>query len=301
MAQILDGKETAKHVRARLKSEIKDLVLQAEHPPQLVFIQVGDNPASTTYVSLKHKMAERIGCISTIQRLPETIPQEELLEAIRRYNEDRLVHGILVQLPLPEHIDETVVARTISPSKDVDCFHPVNVGHMMVGLPGPKPATPLGIITLLDNYDIEIKGLSVTVLGRSNLVGKPLGIMLLARHGTVTYCHTRTRDLAAECRRADLLIAAAGKAGIVNGEMVKPGAVVVDVGTNFIPALDDQGKPVVDEDGQAKIRQVGDVVFEEVEPLAGWISPVPGGVGPMTIASVLANTVTLYKAIEGLD
>lgn len=300
MAQILDGKATAKKVRGQLKAEIKDLVLRAEHPPQLVFIQVGENPASTTYVNLKHKMAERIGCVSTIQRVSATISQEELLEAIQRFNQDHLVHGILVQLPLPEHIDESLIARTIAPAKDVDCFHPVNVGRMMVGLPGPKPATPLGIITLLAAHDIEIKGLNVTMLGRSNLVGKPLGIMLLARHGTVTYCHTRTRDLAAECRRADLLIAAAGKAGIVTGAMVKPGAVVVDVGTNFIPALDDQGRPVLDDAGQPKSRQVGDVVFEEVEPVASWISPVPGGVGPMTIASVLANTVTLYKAIEGL-
>jgi methylenetetrahydrofolate dehydrogenase (NADP+)/methenyltetrahydrofolate cyclohydrolase len=301
MAQILDGKATAKQVRIRLKREIKDLILLAEHPPQLVFIQVGENPASTTYVNLKHKMAERIGCISTINRLPASIPQGELLEALARYNRDRHVHGILVQLPLPDHIEEQVIAQAIDPAKDVDCFHPVNVGRMMLGLPGPKPATPLGIITLLEAHGIEIKGLSVTVLGRSNLVGKPLGLMLLQRHGTVTYCHTRTRDLASECRRADLLIAAAGKAGIVTGEMVKPGAVVVDVGTNFIPALDEQGQPILDEAGQPKSKQVGDVVFEEVEPLAGWISPVPGGVGPMTIASVLANTVTLYKAIEGLD
>lgn len=301
MAQILDGKATAKQVRGRLKREIKELVSRAEHPPQLVFIQVGENPASTTYVNLKHKMAERIGCISTIQRLPADISQEELLEAIQLYNEDRLVHGILVQLPLPEHIDETVIASAINPAKDVDCFHPQNTGRLLAGLPGPKPATPQGIITLLDNYGIDVKGLSVTVLGRSNLVGKPLGIMLLMRHGTVTYCHTRTRDLAAECRRADLLIAAAGKAGIVTGAMVKPGAVVVDVGTNFVPVLDDQGKPLLDDAGQTQTRQVGDVVFDEVEPIAGWISPVPGGVGPMTIASVLANTVTLYKAIEGLD
>jgi len=301
MAKILDGKATAKQVRIRLKREIKDLILLAEHPPQLVFIQVGENPASTTYVNLKHKMAQRIGCVSTVDHLPAAIPQDELLEAIDRYNRDRHVHGILVQLPLPEHIDEHVIAQAIDPAKDVDCFHPANVGRMMIGLPGPKPATPLGIITLLEEHGIEIKGLNVTVLGRSNLVGKPLGLMLLKRHGTVTYCHTRTRDLAAECRRADLLVAAAGKAGIVTAAMVKPGAVVVDVGTNFVPALDEQGQPLLDEAGQPQFRQVGDVVFDEVEPLAGWISPVPGGVGPMTIASVLANTVTLYKAIEGLD
>ncbi|MBN2081368.1 bifunctional 5,10-methylenetetrahydrofolate dehydrogenase/5,10-methenyltetrahydrofolate cyclohydrolase [bacterium] len=301
MAQLLDGKATAKSVRGELKREIKRLVTLVERPPQSVFIQVGENPASTTYVNLKHKMAERIGCVSTIARMADSITQDELLECIQRYNEDRNVHGILVQLPLPEHIDESVIVQAISPRKDVDCFHPENVGRMIIGLPGPKPATPLGIVTLLDAYGIDVKGLNVTVVGRSNLVGKPLGIMLLLRHGTVTYCHTRTRDLAAECKRADLLIAAAGRAGIVTPEMIKPGAVVVDVGTNFIPAVDENGQPVLDENGQPKQQQVGDVEFNAAEQITAWISPVPGGVGPMTIASVLSNTVTLYKLIEGVD
>lgn len=301
MAQILDGKATAKQVRIGLKKEIKELVLRAERPPQSVFIQVGEDPASSTYVNTKHKMATRIGCISTIDRLPETITQAELLEGIARYNADRNVHGILVQLPLPEHIDEGAIVQAIDPAKDVDCFHPENVGRMMIGLKGPKPATPLGIVTLLDAYGIDVKGMNVTMLGRSNLVGKPLGIMLLQRHGTVTYCHTRTRDLAAECRRADLLIAAAGRAGLISANMVKPGAVVVDVGTNFIPALNPDGSPVMDDEGKPKRKLVGDIDFAEIEPVAGWISPVPGGVGPMTIASVLANTVTLYKLAEGLE
>jgi len=301
MAQILDGKATAKRVRGELKREIKRLAVIAECQPQAVFIQVGENPASTTYVNMKHKMAERIGCLSTIVRLAETITQDELLECIQRYNTDRTVHGILVQLPLPDHIDENVIVQAISPQKDVDCFHPENVGRMMIGLPGPKPATPLGIVTLLDAYGIDVTGMNVTVVGRSNLVGKPLGIMLLLRHGTVTYCHTRTRDLAAECKRADLLIAAAGRAGIVTPEMIKPGAVVVDVGTNFIPAVDEHGQPVLDEDGKQKSKLVGDVDFAAAEKFAAWISPVPGGVGPMTIASVLSNTVTLYKLIEGVE
>jgi len=293
MAQILDGKATAKSVRIRLKKEIRDLTARAGKPPQAVFIQVGDDPASTTYVNTKQRMSERIGCISTIDRPPATITQDELLAKITGYNNDPDVHSILVQLPLPDHIDENAVLLAIAPRKDVDCFHPENVGRLMIGLNGPKPATPLGVITMLDAYDIDVKGMNVTILGRSNLVGKPLGIMLLSRHATVTYCHTRTRDLVGECSRADLLIAAAGKANLVTAEMVKPGAIVVDVGTNFIPGVDAEGNP--------KDKLVGDVDFTSVEPVAGWISPVPGGVGPMTIASVLANTVTLYKAIEGLD
>ena len=301
MAELLDGKATAKAVRGQLKQEVKRLTLQVGRPPQTVFIQVGANPASTTYVNIKHKMAGRIGCVSTIERLPATVTQTELLECIELHNNDDAVHGILTQLPLPDHIDESAVVQAIDPAKDVDCFHPVNVGRMMIGLPGPKPATPQGILLLLDAYGIDPKGLNVTMLGRSNLVGKPLGIMLLARHATLTWCHTRTRDLAGECRRADLLISAAGKAGIITGEMVKPGAIVIDVGTNFEPLLGDDGQPVLDDDGNPRQKQVGDVLFSEVEPVASWISPVPGGVGPMTIASVLANGVTLYKLIEGVE
>jgi len=300
MAQLLDGKATAKTVRGRLKQEIRLLTEKVERLPQAVFIQVGDDPASTTYVNTKHKMATRIGCLSTIDRQPTSISQGELLKLIDFYNNDPAVHAILTQLPLPGHIDESAVVQAIDPRKDVDCFHPENAGRLLIGLPGPKPATPLGIVTLLDAYGIDVKGMNVTVLGRSNLVGKPLGLMLLQRHGTVTYCHTRTRDLAGECRRADLLIAAAGRAGIVTADMVKPGAVVVDVGTNFVPKVDDAGQPVVDEQGNPQQRLAGDVDFAQVEPVAGWISPVPGGVGPMTIASVLSNAVTLFKLIEGV-
>lgn len=300
MAQLLDGKATAKAVRGRLKKEIRLLTEQVGHPPQAVFIQVGDDPASTTYVNTKHKMATRIGCLSTIDNQPTSITQDGLLDLIANYNTDPAVHAILTQLPLPGQINESAIVQAIDPRKDVDCFHPENAGRLLIGLPGPKPATPLGILTLLDAYGIDVKGMNITVLGRSNLVGKPLGLMLLKRHGTVTYCHTRTRDLAGECRRADLLIAAAGRAGIVTADMVKRGAIVVDVGTNFMPKLDEAGQPMVDKDGNAQRRLVGDVDFAQVEPVAGWISPVPGGVGPMTIASVLSNAVTLFKLIEGV-
>jgi len=301
MAQLLDGKATAQSIRQQLKSELKSLTSRVDRVPGSVFIQVGENPASTTYVNMKNKMAERIGISSTIDRQPDTITEEELLQLIRFYNEDPSIHAILVQLPLPDHINESAVVMAISPAKDMDCFHPENVGRLAIGLPGPKPATPQGVLMLLDAYGIDVKGMNATIVGRSNLVGKPLGLMLLARHATVTWCHTRTRNLLEECRRADLLVAAGGRAGLISGEMVKQGAVVVDVGTNFAEVFGPDGEPELDEEGNPQLKLVGDVLFEEVEPVAGFISPVPGGVGPMTIASVLHNTVTLYKLIEGVE
>lgn len=301
MAQILDGKATAKAVRKRLAAEVVALAGRAARPPRAVFIQVGDNPASTSYVNMKNKYAGSIGCLSTIERLPEATSQAELLACVARFNTDPSVHSILVQLPLPGHVNEQAVIQALDPRKDVDCFHPENVGRLVAGLPGPKPATPAGILMLLDAYGIDVTGMNATVVGRSNLVGKPLGLMLLARHATVTYCHTRTRDLVAECRRADLIVAASGRAGLISGEMVKPGAIIVDVGTNYIPKLDETGRPVFDDQGGTIQQLVGDVAFVEVEPQAEWITPVPGGVGPMTIASVLANTVGLYRRLEGLE
>lgn len=299
MAQILDGKVAAKAVRLSLKKQIKELVSGGKPPPGARFIQVGNNPASTTYVNLKQKMALRVGLDSKIERFPADISQSKLLENLEGFNNDPTVHAILVQLPLPPQISEYAIVQAINPAKDVDCFHPENVGRLAIGLSGPAPATPAGVMLLLNHYGIELKGKRATVLGRSNLVGKPMGLMLLAKHATVTYCHSRTADLVAECSRADVLIAAAGRAGIITAKHVKPGAVVVDVGTNFIPAVDEDGQPILNGDGQQKLKLVGDVDFAAVEPIAGYISPVPGGVGPMTIASVLANTLTLYRLIEG--
>lgn len=299
MAQTLDGKVAAKAVRLSLKKQIKQLVAEGKPQPGARFIQVGANPASTTYVNLKQKMALRVGLDSKVERFPDSITQTELLCKLEVFNNDPAIHAILVQLPLPSQISEDSIVQAINPAKDVDCFHPVNVGRLAIGLAGPAPATPQGVMLLLDHYGIGLKGKRVTVLGRSNLVGKPMGLMLLSRHATVTYCHSRTIDLVAECSRADVLIAAAGRAGIITAKHVKPGAVVVDVGTNFIPAVDENGQAVLDEQGQQKQKLVGDVDFAAVEPIAGHISPVPGGVGPMTIASVLANTLILYRLIEG--
>lgn len=300
MAELLNGKAAAKKTRARLRRQIRRFISDGHPQPHAVFVQVGDNPASTQYVGMKNRMSERIGCRSTIENLHGMTTQQELLALLAKLNADPGVHSILVQLPLPGHMEEQEVAEHISPFKDVDCFHPQNVGRVALGLPAPRPATPSGIISLLDAHGIELEGKHAVVLGRSNLVGKPLGLLLLARHCTVTYCHSRTPDLGAITRQADILIAAAGRAGLVTGEMVKDGVVAVDVGTNFVPVLDDNGEAVLDDSGNVEQRLVGDIVFEEVEPKASWISPVPGGVGPMTIASVLENTVALYRHIEGI-
>jgi methylenetetrahydrofolate dehydrogenase (NADP+) / methenyltetrahydrofolate cyclohydrolase len=314
MAQLLDGKLCAKTVRARIRREVEALTPQVGHPPHVVFVQVGAIPASTTYVNAKSTAAEKVGMRSTIARVPESTTEAELLALLQQHNFDPAVHGILVQLPLPEHIDPLIVALSIDPAKDVDCFHPANVGQLTLGLPGPKPATPQGILMLLDHYGIDVRGMDAVVIGRSNLVGKPMGILLLTRHATVTTCHSATRDLASHTRRADLLIAAAGRAGLVRADMVKPGAIVVDVSTNYVKVTDPE-PAMVEIRGQRdkhhgvdptelpaeELKLVGDVVFDEVEPCCDWISPVPGGVGPMTIASVLYNGLTLWKLAAGIE
>jgi methylenetetrahydrofolate dehydrogenase (NADP+)/methenyltetrahydrofolate cyclohydrolase len=309
MARLLNGKLCAKETRARIRSEIAQFGGSAPH---VVFVQVGTIPASTSYVNAKSKAAENVGMRSSIERFAEEISQDDLLAKLQSYNLDNDVHGVLVQLPLPAHIDPLEVALAISPEKDIDCFNPVNVGRMTIGLPGPRPATPQGILMLLDFYGVEVRGMQAVVVGRSNLVGKPMGLMLLERSATVTWCHSATQNLAQQTRAADLIVSAAGRAGLLRGEMVKPGAVVVDVGTNYVPAYlgaeSAEGAPVIAIRGQRDEREgvdpgevqqelklVGDVVFDEVEPLASWISPVPGGVGPMTIASVLWNGLQLFR------
>ena len=300
MAQLLDGKAAAKTIRVRLKKQIRQYIADGHAQPHAVFIQVGGNPASSQYVGLKNRQAERIGCRSTIEKLPASASEQQLLVLLARLNADPTVHGILVQLPLPPHMNEQLIAEAISPHKDVDCFHPENIGRVVLGLPAPRPATPLGIVNLLKANAIELSGKHAVVLGRSNLVGKPLGLLLLAENCTVSYCHSRTADIGAITRQADILVSAVGHAGLVTGAMVKAGVVAVDVGTNFIPLLNGAGEAKLDEAGNPCLQLVGDIMFDEVEPKASWISPVPGGVGPMTIASVLENTVALYRMIEGV-
>ncbi|MDQ3023964.1 MAG: bifunctional 5,10-methylene-tetrahydrofolate dehydrogenase/5,10-methylene-tetrahydrofolate cyclohydrolase [bacterium] len=306
MAQLLDGKACAKAARARMRSEIAQLLPLVGYPPHVVFVQVGEIPASSSYVNAKSEAARKVGMRSTITRLPESISQDALLTQLARLNADTSVHGVLVQLPLPEHIDPLAVALAIAPEKDIDCFNPANVGKLTIGLPGPRPATPQGILMLLDHYGIDVAGMQTVVIGRSNLVGKPMGLMLLARNATVTWCHSATSDLAQHTRRADLIVSAAGDAQLLRGEMVKPGVVVVDVGTNYVPENDtdevilirgqrDEREGVDPDEVRQQLKLVGDVMFDEVEPLASWISPVPGGVGPMTIASVLWNGLMQYK------
>jgi methylenetetrahydrofolate dehydrogenase (NADP+) / methenyltetrahydrofolate cyclohydrolase len=273
---IIDGKAVAARVRAEVAEQVAALKLKGV-ATGLTVVRVGDDPASAVYVRNKIKACAETGIVSTEHHLPDTTTQAELLALIGKLNDDPAVHGILVQLPLPKQIAEHAVLVAISPAKDADGFHPFNVGCLWTGKPAPRACTPHGVMRLLDEARVELKGKHALVVGRSNIVGKPLAAMLLERHATVTLAHSRTPDLAAEVARADVLVAAVGKAEIIKGAWVKPGAVVIDVGMN-------RGA-----DG----KLVGDVEFAEASKRASAITPVPGGVGPMTIAMLLANTVAL--------
>ncbi|SEP47243.1 bifunctional methylenetetrahydrofolate dehydrogenase/methenyltetrahydrofolate cyclohydrolase FolD [Propionispora vibrioides] len=276
-AQLLDGKFFASQIKEETRRKIEILKQQYDITPGLTVVIVGENPASQIYVANKHKTSLELGVNSQVIRLPEQVSKEELLTVIAGLNQDPAVHGILVQLPLPEHIKpyESEILEAIQPVKDVDGFHPVNVGKLATGQEELVPCTPHGCIRLLELADLPIKGKRAVVLGRSNIVGKPMFHLLLARHATVTVCHSRTQDLAAITREADILVAAIGKPKFVTGDMVKPGAVVIDVGINRV--------------GDKKI--VGDVDFDAVKEVASAITPVPGGVGVLTIAMLLYNTV----------
>lgn len=276
---IIDGKQIAAKVRAEVAEQVKDLRAKGVHPG-LTVVRVGDDPASAIYVRGKRKDCEEVGIRSEEHHLPATTSQAELMALIARLNADPKVHGILVQLPLPKGLDERAVLDAIAPSKDADGFHPFNVGALSIGIPGtPRPCTPAGVMRMLDEARVELKGKRALVVGRSNIVGKPMAIMLLERHATVSIAHSRTQDLAAEVARADVLVAAIGKADLVKGAWVKAGAVVVDVGMNRL----DDGK------------LVGDVEYAEAAKRASAITPVPGGVGPMTRAMLLVNTVDLAR------
>ncbi len=277
----IDGKQIAQQVRDDIQREVA--ARSAKGVPGLAVVLVGDDPASQIYVRNKRKMCEAVGIYSEEYRLPETAKESEVLERIEALNQNPKIHGILVQLPLPKEIDSRRVLDAVSPDKDVDGFHYLNVGKLVANRPGFVSCTPLGVIELLDRSKIEISGANAVVVGRSDIVGKPTALLLLHRNATVTICHSRTRDLAAVCREADILIAAIGKPQFITKDMVKPGAAVIDVGINRLP------------DG----RLVGDVDFEGVSEVAGAITPVPGGVGPMTIAMLLLNTLQSVKYSEG--
>jgi methylenetetrahydrofolate dehydrogenase (NADP+) / methenyltetrahydrofolate cyclohydrolase len=275
---IIDGKQVAAKVRAEVADLVRDMTRQGL-VPGLTVVRVGDDPASAVYVRGKRKACEEVGMRSVEHHLPATLAEADLLALIARLNLDAETHGILVQLPLPKHIDESKVLDAISPAKDADGFHPSNVGALWLGKPAPRPCTPAGVMRLLDEARVDPKGKRALVIGRSHIVGKPMAAMLLDRHATVTVAHSRTEDLAGEVGRADILVAAIGKAEMVKGAWVKPGAVVIDVGMNRKP------------DG----KLCGDVEYVEAERRAGAITPVPGGVGPMTIAMLLVNTLELAR------
>ena len=283
MAKILDGKAVSAHVREQVKAEVEALAKQGV-PVGLAVIIVGDDPASRTYVNNKKKACAAAGIRSEEYALPAETTQEELLALVETLNKKPDVNGILCQLPLPAHLDEKAVIAAIAPEKDVDAFHAVNVGHIMIGDYAFLPCTPAGIMEMLRYYGIDIAGKNCVVIGRSNIVGKPMAMLLLQQNGTVTICHSKTRDLAAHTRNADILVAAVGIPHFVTADMVKDGAVVIDVG--------------MDRDENGKL--CGDVDFGGVEPKASYITPVPGGVGPMTIATLLKNTVTAAKQQNGL-
>ncbi|MFA7319182.1 MAG: bifunctional methylenetetrahydrofolate dehydrogenase/methenyltetrahydrofolate cyclohydrolase FolD [Parcubacteria group bacterium] len=278
MIKILDGKKIAEEMRVELRLEISEMKKEGV-VPGLAVILAGKSAASQIYVRNKERACESLGIFSEVHRLDEDVKEAEILALIAKLNADEKIHGILVQLPLPAHLDPQKIISAISPKKDVDCFHPENVGRMFLGEPIFLPCTPAGIMEMLKRYEIEISGKNVVIVGRSNIVGKPLAVMMLKENATVTIAHSKTKNLAVVAKQADILVAAVGRAGLITADMIKQGAVVVDVGIN-------RG-----EDG----KLAGDVDFEKVSEVAGAITPVPGGVGPMTIAMLMKNTVAAAK------
>lgn len=281
----MDGRKVADHTIESLRPDVEILKKEGINP-KLVIVLVGDNPASISYIKQKTKACEKLGVLNEEMVLEESVTTEDLIDVVNKLNEDESVHGILVQLPLPEHIDVPLVLRAIDPKKDVDGFTAYNLGKTFLGaefehLP---PATPLGVVKMLDYYDVDLRGMEAVVVGASNIVGKPMSVMLLNRGATVTTCHILTKDLAAHTKRADLLVVAVGKAGLITGDMVKEGAIVVDIGFNRV-------------DG----KMCGDVDFEAIEKKAKLITPVPGGAGPMTVAGLMVNVVLAAKRLNGME
>lgn len=278
MSTVINGRELADQMQAEIQKDVEKMTQQGIQPG-LVVLLVGENPASQTYVRNKERAAAKIGILSKVEKLPETISEEELLAEIDKYNQDSRFHGILVQLPLPKHIDEEKILLAIDPKKDVDGFHPMNLGRLFVGKPEMIPCTPYGIMKMFEAYDIDLTGKRAVVIGRSNIVGKPMAQLLLMKNATVTIAHSKTEHLAEVAKEADILVVAIGRGHFVTKEFVKPGAVVIDVGMNH----NQEGK------------LIGDVAFDEVSEIASYITPVPKGVGPMTITMLMYQTVEAAK------
>lgn len=281
MAELINGKELAEKMQAEIAIKVNELKEKDIHPG-LVVLLVGENPASQVYVRNKERSAKKIGIYSKVERYAQTISEADLLAEIEKYNQDPRFHGILVQLPLPEHIDEEKVLLAIDPKKDVDGFHPMNLGRLLAGNPDKIPCTPYGIMKMFEAYDIDLSGKRAVVIGRSNIVGKPMAQLMLMADATVTIAHSKTKQLPELAKEADILVVAIGRGHFVTKEFIKPGAVVIDVGMN----RDENGK------------LIGDVKFDEVEPLASYITPVPKGVGPMTITMLMYQTVLAAEAGE---
>ncbi|WP_434117827.1 bifunctional methylenetetrahydrofolate dehydrogenase/methenyltetrahydrofolate cyclohydrolase [Enterococcus faecalis] len=278
MSTVINGRELADQMQAEIQKDVEKMTQQGIQPG-LVVLLVGENPASQTYVRNKERAEAKIGILSKVEKLPETISEEELLAEIDKYNQDSRFHGILVQLPLPKHIDEEKILLAIDPKKDVDGFHPMNLGRLFVGKPEMIPCTPYGIMKMFEAYDIDLTGKRAVVIGRSNIVGKPMAQLLLMKNATVTIAHSKTEHLAEVAKEADILVVAIGRGHFVTKEFVKPGAVVIDVGMN----RNQEGK------------LIGDVAFDEVSEIASYITPVPKGVGPMTITMLMYQTVEAAK------
>jgi len=283
--QIIDGKAIAAIVREGIRKQIDACINKGQRQPGLAVVLLGNDPASEVYVRNKRRACEEAGIISHAYDLPNSTTQSELLALIDRLNNDETVDGILVQLPLPDQVDEEIVIERILPNKDVDGFHPYNIGRLTLRLPALRPCTPFGIMTLLSHINAEVRGKDVTIVGASNNVGRPMALELMLAGSTVTVCHRFTRDLPGKVSQADIVVVAVGKPGIVKGEWIKPGAIVIDVGINRL------------DDG----RLVGDVDFDAAAKRASWITPVPGGVGPMTVATLLQNTMAAYNKSHAID
>ena len=278
--QLLDGKKLSAKIKENLKNEISEFVSKTGTTPGLAVLLVGNDPASHTYVAMKAKACKEVGLYSIVHEMPDTVKEDDILSTIKMINENPKVHGLLVQLPLPKHVDATKILEAVDPAKDVDGFHPFNLGRLVAGLDTFVPCTPLGVMELLAEYGIEVKGKDCVVVGASNIVGKPMASLLLNAGATVDICHIHTKDLKAHTKNADMIFVGVGKAGLITADMVKEGAVVVDIGINKVGD-----------------KLVGDVDFDEVSKKCTYITPGPGGVGPMTIAMLLSNTLKAAKGI----